>query len=1337
MSLNRHKLAIGVLAALMHQSGWAQPAATASLLEQGRYWQNQGDAKRAAQAWEKLLLSEPAQQEALYGLGLAAVREKRFSDAQGYLNRLQQLNATGTFTKRLQQDIALASGPGAAELERARMLAASGEIDQAMQAYDRALQGREPQGNIALEYYSFLGYTDKGLAPAISGLQRLSREMPGNPYVQLALGKHLIRDENRRAEGVRLLGQLAQRKDVGADATESWRAGLMWLGAPSAAEKPLFEAYLKAHPDDKEVRAVYDNPAAKRGAPAVAWRQDPRLARGFAALKNRDLPAAEAAFQEKLRATPNDPDALGGLGLVRMQQDRTVEAQELLSRAAARPGAGRNWSRALGGVRYWNLLDQAEAARQRGDSDGARRLLEQAIRLDGGAAGAYNAMGRLYAGAGDMANAEKTYRAVLARHKNDPEAVRGLADVLARTNRPEEARRLIASLPPGQAGDVDRLRASVAAGQAREAEKRGDAAGARRLLEDARAADPRNPWIAYELARLMLRGGEPARAQQLMDEALRLQPDSADALYASALLASESGDWGRAYDTLARIPESRRSPDMKSFQRNVWVHEQASQAARLAQAGDTAQARKRLEGLETTAAGDPQLLGAIAQAYVDAGDTPRALALMRPLVNGPRPAGPDVLIPYAGVLLKSGDDPGTAAVLRQVQKLPMDPDQYRSFQDLVSLYTVRQAEAMRQRGDLVAAYDILQPVLKRRPDDPSAQGALARMYVAAGDRDKALEIYRRLQARDPDNAQLQIAVAGIAAEADDWRSAETAIDRALTLAPRDPDVLAGAARLYRSRGKTSRAADLYRQAIAAQESRGATLALADSGGANPNGNPFVGLPGQRARATSLPQVLGQALDEPLIAAYGAGADVPPAPVREEPYAIAASMPQDTRPAAPAGAPAGGAAAAYAGGIATRTGPGADNLPPAAYGARADAAPRSLRQELDEVMQERSAEIRAGAFVRSNNGESGMSKLTEVDAPIEALIPAGDGKISLRATPVTLTAGSLDSSYSSSSRFGGGPVAAAAQAQGLVGSAGSQRDSGVGLSVGYVANGLSADIGTTPLGFEYSNVVGGLRLNGPISRADGTWYSLDLSRRAVTDSLLSFAGTRDNRTGQRWGAVTATGLEGQIGMDNTDYGVYAYGSWRSLDGHNVESNSRTEVGTGIYWHLMRESNRMLTAGLNLGAIFYDNNQRFFTYGHGGYFSPQQFYALSVPVTWAQRDGRFTYKLQGSVGIRHFKEDSADYFPTNSGLQAAANAVNQGLFGTPAVYDGQSRTGVGYNLAAAAEYQLTPKLFLGGTLAMDNASDYRQYAGGLYLRYAFYPQTRPLDLPVNPYQSPYAR
>ncbi|OWT74281.1 MULTISPECIES: cellulose biosynthesis protein BcsC [unclassified Achromobacter] len=1354
LSRHKHKLAVGLLATLLHQSGWAQPAATASLLEQGRYWQTQGDNRRATQAWEKLLLSDPNQQEALYGLGLAAVREKRTGDAQATLTRLTQLDANSTWVKRLQQDIALASGTGSADLEQARMLAVSGDIDKAMQTYDKALQGREPQGDIALEYYSFLGYSDKGLQRAIDGLQRLQRENPNNANVRLALAKHLIRTEDRRAEGVRMLAQLAQRKDVGADATDSWRSGLIWIGAPRADEKALFEAYLKDHPDDAEVRAVMNNPAAPRGAPAVAWRQDARLARGFAALKNNDLATAEAAFQEKLRATPNDPDALGGLGLVRMQQDKPAEAQQLLARAAGRPGAGRNWTRALAGARYWTLVDQAEAARLRGDTDGARRLLEQAIRLDGANVGAYNAMGRVYASAGDMANAEKTYRYVLARQKNDPEAMRGLVGVLAQTNRPEEALRLISSMTPAQAaeiGDVSRLRASVAASRARTAQQRGDMAGARQLLEDARNTDPSNPWITYELARLLLRNGDSARAQRLMDDMVKAQPEAPDVLYASALLSSERGEWGKAYDTMTRIPATGRTPEMTPFQRRLWVHEQAAQAARRAQAGDTTQARSQLAGLEAAAAGEPDLLGAIAQAYVDAGDTPRALALMQPLVNGTRPAGPDVLIPYASVLIKAGDDAQTASVLRQLQKQPMDADQHRQFQDLVSLYTIRQAEAMRQRGDLVAAYDILQPVLQRNPDDPLAQGALARMYAAGGDRDKALDIYRKLQARDPDNAQLQIAVAGIAAEADDWSGAQQALNKAVALAPRDPDVLAGAARIYRARGRTGKAAELYQAAIAAQEQRNGGMALAANsqpamGNGNPDGNPFVGLPGQRSAPTRMSQVIGEALGEqqPSQPAYAyPTSEAQYARSTEAPYPIAAAQPQQPAGAYPTDArgdnavAANGAAAAYAGGIATRPGPGTgatQTYSPAYYYAQADQAqptvpgtpvrantpdtsPGTLRQELDEVMQERSPEMRAGAFVRSNNGESGLSKLTEVDAPVEALIPAGDGKVSLRATPVWLNAGGIDSN--SVNRFGGGAA---------TGSPGRQRDNGVGVSAGYQMQGLSADVGATPLGFEYSNVVGGVRINGPISASDGTWYSVEGSRRAVTDSLVSFAGARDDRTDQRWGAVTSNGVQGQIGMDNKDYGVYAYGSWNKLLGHNVESNTRTEAGTGIYWNLMRESTRQLTAGLNLGTIFYDNNQRYFTYGNGGYFSPQQFYALSVPVTWAQRSGNFSYKLQGSVGLQHFKEDDADYFPTNGDLQAAN--------GNPK-YSGQSHTGVGYNLAAAAEYQLNKHLFLGGTLSMDNATDYRQYAGGLYLRYAFYPQTRPLALPVNPYQSPYAR
>ncbi|WP_260986306.1 cellulose biosynthesis protein BcsC [Bordetella genomosp. 13] len=1398
MSMSRHKIVAGLLATLLHQAGWAQPDAASTLLEQGRYWQSQGDMRRAGQAWEKLLLTDPNQPEALYGMGLAALRGDRAAEAQQYLNRLRRLDANGAYAQRLQQDIALAGGTGKTDLDNARAKAASGDLPGAIADYRQAFQGREPQGELALEYYSRLGYVDGQLGAAIAGLERLSRQSPNNPNIQLALAKHLIRDESRRADGVKLLSQLSRRNDVGADALESWRMGLVWMGNPRPAEKPLFEAYLQAHPDDKAIRDQMQRtaaPAAARTAaarPAAPWRQDPRLARGFAALESGDLASAEAAFQEKLRETPDNADALGGLGVVRMQQNDPVRAQELLSRAASRPGAGGNWKKALNGARYWALVDQAESARESGDRAGARRMLDQAVKLDGGPSAAYNALGRLALADNDLPGAERTFRAVLARHRNDPEAMRGLVSVLAQSGRPEEAMALVQSMGPEQAadvGDVTRLRAAVAAGQARAADQRGDAARAQQLLEDAVSNDSTNPWLRYELARLLLRTGADTEAQRVVDGLLETNPDMADALYTSALVSAERGQSAKAYATLSRVPQQSRTAEMQSLERRLWVQTQAGQASAMARAGQPDQARALLASLEPAAAQDPELLGTIGQAYVDAGDTSRGLALLRPMVSGAEPAT-DVLLPYAGLLLKAGQDVEVAGVLRRLQPRSMSASQRAAFDDLVRLYTVRQADRLRERGDLVAAYDMLSPVLKQRPNDTLAQGALARMYAAGGDREKALDIYRKLLEREPDNAQLQIGAANVAAQLNDWRYAERSLNNALAIAPDDPDILASAARLYRAQGKTGRAAELYAAAIAAQDKRGApAMAAAGAGRAAPSDNPFVGRPGQRTQSARSAQVLGDALGEPVpqaapaVATYAvatgassaSGANAPYA--RDYPAANAAAMPvppvapvaaaqaprSRTATAAPVVGPSaigavavpaarGGMPAQPAGAYAAEPAPVAE---PSSNGSRvAAAAPSTLQNELDEIRQERSPEIRAGVFVRPNNGEAGLSRMTTIEAPVEARMPVGDGKLVLNATPVNVDAGTLGGDYYKNSRFGGGPVSSAAELTGNSGPVRSLRDRGVGASIGYETRGLAADIGTTPLGFERTNVIGGVKLSGTVG-ANG-WYNVNASRRAVTDSVVSYAGVRDPRlnTGLRtlgvadggvddtWGAVTANGLSGQIGLEENNVGAYAYGSWHKLLGHNVESNSRTEVGTGAYWRVINDPDRMLSTGVNVGAIFYDNNQRYFTYGHGGYFSPQQFYALSLPVTWAQRAGRFSYKLQGSVGIQHFKEDDADYFPTSSLLQnaaAAGMAVAQGQgfnVGQP-VYDGQSKTGIGYSLSGAAEYQLTRNLFMGGTLGLDNATDYRQWAGGLYLRYALYPMTRPMDLPVVPFQSPYSR
>jgi hypothetical protein len=381
----------------------------------------------------------------------------------------------------------------------------------------------------------------------------------------------------------------------------------------------------------------------------------------------------------------------------------------------------------------------------------------------------------------------------------------------------------------------------------------------------------------------------------------------------------------------------------------------------------------------------------------------------------------------------------------------------------------------------------------------------------------------------------------------------------------------------------------------------------------------------------------------------------------------------------------------------------------------DISPAQLA--LNKILQERSAYVTQGVSIRSNNSESGLSKLTDIETPLEINIPLDESRVALRVTPVSLNAGSV--SDDALSRFGSG-----AQSDGV----GSQKAEGVGLSVAIQrpADGFKADLGTTPLGFKYTTATGGISIDRPVSDSSNVRYGMSVSRRPVTDSVTSFAGTTDKRSGQSWGGVTANGGRGQLSFDDNEVGVYGYASWHQLLGNHVESNSRGELGSGVYWYLQNATDSKLTVGLSMTGISYANNQDYFTYGHGGYFSPQTFFALGVPVTWAQRTGRLTYQVKGSVGVQHFEQDSADYFPNDKALQAASGLR----------YEGQNKTGIGYSVAAAAEYKVASNFLLGANLGLDNAHDYQQLSGALSLRYQFEDISGPMSLPVSPYTSPYS-
>ena len=94
---------------------------------------------------------------------------------------------------------------------------------------------------------------------------------------------------------------------------------------------------------------------------------------------------------------------------------------------------------------------------------------------------------------------------------------------------------------------------------------------------------------------------------------------------------------------------------------------------------------------------------------------------------GPNGKDSEVQLQYASILLKTNQDVEAAGVLNDLGKRQLSTDQRQWYADLVFTYSVRQAEVLRERGQLAAAYDRLAPLLQQRPDDPVATGLLARL----------------------------------------------------------------------------------------------------------------------------------------------------------------------------------------------------------------------------------------------------------------------------------------------------------------------------------------------------------------------------------------------------------------------------------------------------------------------------------------------------------------------------------------------------------------------------------------------------------------------------------
>ena len=157
-------------------------------------------------------------------------------------------------------------------------------------------------------------------------------------------------------------------------------------------------------------------------------------------------------------------------------------------------------------------------------------------------------------------------------------------------------------------------------------------------------------------------------------------------------------------------------------------------------------------------------------------------------------------------------------------------------------------------------------------------------------------------------------------------------------------------------------------------------------------------------------------------------------------------------------------------------------------------------------------------------------------------------------------------------------------------------------------------------------------------------------------MLSYAGSRDPLTNQIWGGVVANAYQviGNWGDGNS--GFYTNFSYQSITGDNVASNWRVDGTAGTYWKVYTRSQGSLTVGINFSAMHYDKNLRYFTYGQGGYFSPQEYFLFNIPIRWSGTWRRqIQYAISGSLGYQHFVEDDSPYFPVFNSVTRAVRLI----------------------------------------------------------------------------------
>ncbi|RJE57454.1 cellulose biosynthesis protein [Burkholderia mallei] len=1222
--------------------------AVRALYATARMWANKHRDDLARDALRKALLIAPRDPALLAEHTRILLRVGDAKGARASLERLKQAAPGALATRQVDDEYRVATS-GREEMAQIRLLARSGRGDEAARRIVALFPHGAPAGSLGAEYYQIVASAPDGRARAIDALRRAVAADPADADAATVLAKLLNQRDDTRAQANRLAWALVARPDTDRRASLAlWRSVLQSAGRDLAYLDAL-RAYLTFAPEDDEFRG---------NAAALEQQRDARLRlardpdyipqqRGLQALARGDPAAAEPLLARAAAARAGDPDALGGLGLLRLWQGRHDEARALFVRAAAlAPDNRAKWVGLAGTARFWGTLAQGRAAAAQGRPDDAQRAARAALALDPQSADAKLLLADSLLARRDWRAAQPLLRALLDARAPSVSAVRSMRTLYEQTGRADAFGPLVDALQsrfaaPDDRAALSRLRAEWLAQQADALAAAGQRGPAAQRYEASLRIAPDAPWARFALARLYRDMGLPQLGRAVMDEGLA-GSDAADMRYAAALYRYALDDVAGARAAFAAIADASRTQGMRAFARKLDAEAALADARAALAREDRAAAHAALERARRAAPDDPDMLAAVGAQWIDIGEIERGLAPLRDwIVAHPREADADVRLRYGDLLGGARRDDALAAWLDTLRRggAPLDAAQSARLEDQALRLVLRETDDALDRDDYEAAARALDRASPAGRADRRYALEAAELARAQGRYDTARAALAPLLARAPDDAAAQLALARILD--DDGAPADALALVRDVLARTPPD-------------------DVDTQLSALRR----LTAL------------------RRARDAA-------ALADTLRAAYPARADVTVAAGR---VAQALGRYDD-------------AASLYWLSLAQER---ATGIAPRRDGATpAQAAWADLQQRRDP-------QIEAGWLPAYKSGDEGVSAYRAHQMPVYLQMPYRyDGHAFVHLDAVRLDAGTLDTSDPRAYAFDTFATHPALADAAAPGGALRQRAAGIGGGIGYRDDAWRVDVGTTPLGFPVHYVVGGVRYRfgaGPAS------VTVSAARRPETGSMLSYAGLRDPWTGATWGGVRRDSVGVRASVDIGRVNLFADLAAARLTGRNVAENAAVTLRTGFMAPVYRRADMRVSAGLVGNAWHYAQNLRYYTYGQGGYYSPQRYLSIGMPLEWAGRRGAFTWDVTATVGVSNSYERDSPYFP--NGLPGSTLVKSAPALGNPVFSRGSTR-GVSfwYGFAGVAEYRVNGRLAVGARFDIDHAHDYAPSAGLLYVRYAF--------------------